>query len=324
MTASPRTTRIAGTRRNAAFTRTAGFTLIELLVVIAIIAILAAILFPVFSTARESARRGTTLSNMRQIYQGVTQYELDNRHYPEFLFGPAINSATGLPDAAGPYMTPEQVAGIVNSRLNPADPQYIAKRTIKRIYSRSLYPEYIKDLSVFTCPNNQVARTTSDPGARLVQRWSRLVINTATPQPTVTFAPQPVAANLPFYAFDAFDASPRVTNAAAGTLNNAVFEPRYSIAWDYPGNTNGTPSPALVTEAGGDFQLAEQWYRNQLLWRNPGAETYLTMTTYHAPNGKAVVLWLGGSAKVVDLRTLANKVTNATGDFKSWRFGPRD
>ena len=33
------------------------FTLIELLVVIAIIAILAAILFPVFATAREKARQ---------------------------------------------------------------------------------------------------------------------------------------------------------------------------------------------------------------------------------------------------------------------------
>jgi len=44
-----------------------GFTLIELLVVIAIIAILAAILFPVFAQARESARKTKCLSNTRQI-----------------------------------------------------------------------------------------------------------------------------------------------------------------------------------------------------------------------------------------------------------------
>jgi len=45
------------------------FTLIELLVVIAIIAILAAILFPVFAQAKESAKRTSCLSNTRQ--QGV-------------------------------------------------------------------------------------------------------------------------------------------------------------------------------------------------------------------------------------------------------------
>src|SRR5690606_39005284 len=41
--------------------RKEGFTLIELLVVIAIISILAAILFPVFARARESARRASCL-----------------------------------------------------------------------------------------------------------------------------------------------------------------------------------------------------------------------------------------------------------------------
>ena len=44
-----------------------GFTLIELLVVIAIIAILAAILFPVFLSAKEKARAATCFSNLRQI-----------------------------------------------------------------------------------------------------------------------------------------------------------------------------------------------------------------------------------------------------------------
>ncbi|HEY3281784.1 MAG TPA: prepilin-type N-terminal cleavage/methylation domain-containing protein [Armatimonadota bacterium] len=51
-----------------------GFTLIELLVVIAIIAILAALLFPVFVKAKESARRSACLNNTKQIGLAQMQY----------------------------------------------------------------------------------------------------------------------------------------------------------------------------------------------------------------------------------------------------------
>src|SRR5882757_11505301 len=54
-----------------------GFTLIELLVVIAIIAILAAILFPVFAKARESARRTACVSNVKQIGLAWMMYVQD-------------------------------------------------------------------------------------------------------------------------------------------------------------------------------------------------------------------------------------------------------
>jgi prepilin-type N-terminal cleavage/methylation domain-containing protein len=54
-----------------------GFTLIELLVVIAIIAILAAILFPVFAQARESARQTQCTNNQKQIATSVLMYVQD-------------------------------------------------------------------------------------------------------------------------------------------------------------------------------------------------------------------------------------------------------
>lgn len=54
-----------------------GFTLIELLVVIAIIAILAAILFPVFTTARETARLSSCQNNMKMLLNASMMYEDD-------------------------------------------------------------------------------------------------------------------------------------------------------------------------------------------------------------------------------------------------------
>jgi prepilin-type N-terminal cleavage/methylation domain-containing protein/prepilin-type processing-associated H-X9-DG protein len=53
------------------------FTLIELLVVIAIIAILAAILFPVFASAKLAAKKTVDISNMKQIALAVLIYDND-------------------------------------------------------------------------------------------------------------------------------------------------------------------------------------------------------------------------------------------------------
>src|ERR1044072_2611997 len=63
------------------------FTLIELLVVIAIIAILAAILFPVFSQAKEAGKKTSCLSNERQITAGYIMYFTDNDDQFPFVKG---------------------------------------------------------------------------------------------------------------------------------------------------------------------------------------------------------------------------------------------
>ncbi len=96
-----------------------GFTLIELLVVIAIIAILAAILFPVFSRARERARQISCLSNVRQLAVGTLMYAQD---YDEVL-PVAIG---GLPDWSMFWSTVELLQPYVrNTQISmcPSDPE---------------------------------------------------------------------------------------------------------------------------------------------------------------------------------------------------------
>jgi prepilin-type N-terminal cleavage/methylation domain-containing protein/prepilin-type processing-associated H-X9-DG protein len=71
-----------------------GFTLIELLVVIAIIAILAAILFPVFTRAREKANQTTCSSNQRQIAATIQMYAQDHE---ETFFSDPVDKSWNAP-----------------------------------------------------------------------------------------------------------------------------------------------------------------------------------------------------------------------------------
>ncbi len=68
--------------------RTRAFTLVELLVVIAIIGVLAALIFPVYSSARGKARVATCISNLRQLGQATAMYMSDyDDTYPHAIHG---------------------------------------------------------------------------------------------------------------------------------------------------------------------------------------------------------------------------------------------
>jgi prepilin-type N-terminal cleavage/methylation domain-containing protein/prepilin-type processing-associated H-X9-DG protein len=119
-----------------------GFTLIELLVVIVIIAVLAAMLFPVFARARESARKIQCLSSVKNIAAAFGMYLADygdmppSEHRPEAVAyftqepgpgggGPSATCATW----ANPYL-----------RLPAILEEYIRDRVIWRCPSARLIP----------------------------------------------------------------------------------------------------------------------------------------------------------------------------------------
>ncbi|MFA6959191.1 MAG: type II secretion system protein [Opitutaceae bacterium] len=85
--------------RNSADSHRRGFTLVELLTVIAIVAILAGILISVVSHVRDSARKTEGISNLRQLYVGLSLYSRDNKNKlpPAIVTGPLYWTSSVAP-----------------------------------------------------------------------------------------------------------------------------------------------------------------------------------------------------------------------------------
>jgi prepilin-type N-terminal cleavage/methylation domain-containing protein len=115
------------------------FTLIELLVVIAIIAILAAILFPVFAQARETARQTACLSNTRQIGTAYMMYIQD---YDE-------NLVTWVD-----YCQQARIPNPLDANDAPGGTDGPGRHAYWHL---KLYP-YIKNFDIFSCPSDMQAQ----------------------------------------------------------------------------------------------------------------------------------------------------------------------
>ena len=225
-----------------------GFTLIELLVVIAIIAILAAIIFPVFNSAKRSAKMRADSSNMASIHQALKLYREDQGGYPPLLL---------------------QVAEYNGNVLRRVD-------ELRRAY---LYRGRVKDIDTFKSVESL------EEGDEIVQAWwpnidprpadpnygcgprqilgnelgacgGSATLGSGTWTTQAVAGPDPVRyAQLgidPFflngddptdvaqmYAWDSFDVA-RIRNPQQP--NQFIYELRYALFWTYFGQDGGSPN----------------------------------------------------------------------------------
>lgn len=115
-----------------------GFTLIELLVVIAIISILAGMLLPALARARESARRTSCASNLRQLGFVFEMYASEH---------------------AGAFPPVQRYIG---------DNCNVKNTKVLMFDGLGVYPEYLTDVRILVCPSNPDA-----PDRERAGYWNR-------------------------------------------------------------------------------------------------------------------------------------------------------
>jgi len=157
--------------------RVRGFTLIELLVVIAIIAILAAILFPVFAQARESARGASCLSNLRQFATATLKYVQDyDEVFPQSAYSmdnlilyPGSNDRVfTVFDAVIPYMRNIDILVCPSNRPG-TDWKLILSWVRLRTAGNFQYASYAYNFALFQDPSVPPGLWEDDPVVPMAQ-----------------------------------------------------------------------------------------------------------------------------------------------------------
>ena len=256
-----------------------GFTLIELLVVIAIIAILAAIIFPVFNSAKRSAKMRADSSNMASLHQALKLYREDQGGFPPLLLQVAEYNGTVLRrvdelrraylyrgrikdiDTFKSVESQEDADDVVQAFWPPRDPRPIneagpcERRQLFGFEFSPLPPN--RPCSGFqTTVGSGAFETTSVAGPDLV-RYAQLGID-----PFFLNGDAP-ADPVQFYAWDSFDVA-RSRNPEQP--NQFIYELRYALFWTAWGQGGGEPNDST----------------RQLGYHSPREDTIVTWDAYFA------------------------------------------
>ncbi|HMS55365.1 MAG TPA: prepilin-type N-terminal cleavage/methylation domain-containing protein [Fimbriimonadaceae bacterium] len=267
------------------------FTLIELLVVIAIIAILAAILFPVFAQAKESARKTACVSNLKQIGVGFQLYMADS----------------------------DDVYPVWSARFDPpSDPDLFA---VRYMYQGLLNP-YIKNganltsgdlTAIWACPTSKPV-FSSISNTYAYNHWTLGGFSSCARQTL----PLPAICTTRTVAQYAEFADLSYNTPAS---SSSLAQPAATIVITDGAQLSRPPQYAIAF-AGNDPWFIGVWGSHE---RGKGGFTASTQTSIRQQmmsGRKTVVQYGDGHTKVVDTRTLYHNSYVAEGG--AWRGGAAD
>jgi prepilin-type N-terminal cleavage/methylation domain-containing protein len=274
-----------------------GFSLIELLVVIAIIGILAGIAFPVFARAKDSAYRSSDMAKMNELRTALQLYRTDQGAMPPALLGYATGYVGSVPSDPNPTATNIVPANQAVSALFPKRVPGIT--TFTPAYDRGTGPNFNKEFKSAVWP----------PGEGITGNAG---------EATQRYGPNRVAdrcvngATIPrlFYKLSGFDAAtvPIGGGQTRHELRYSLFFTGYTVPAD--------PCNPTLQESGGAGDDVRQ-----LGYSDPPDTTVVTWDTYFREYDAAgnvvqatrdIVLFLGGSAKMMDSKLVASRAWKVT------------
>lgn len=286
--------------------RRLGFTLIELLTVIAIIALLAAIIFPVYARAKDSAYRSSDISALNDLRSALQLYRIDQGGYPPSLLG-YVNRYQSGPNA-GNVIPAENITG------------YLYPKRVNSI--KSFTPAYNRArgdaITTAVWPNAYTANVGGDPILDLNGDGNKTPLDDTLGSrqaygPTTFVLRNPALAQsatnprLEFYQVSGYDVAdvPQPGGGRRTELRYAPLWSNYAI---------GTGDPAF----GSGSPLDDP---RQLGYDDPPESTVITWDSWFrgwqgaVPEGgrRDIVLFLGGGARTYDSKLIHDR---------SWRVMP--
>ncbi len=224
-----------------------GFTLVELLVVITIIGMLVSLLLPAIQAARETGRRNTCMSNMRNSSAALSQVHDAKRGFPGYANIVGDKRASWVVTILNQLDQGSVYQNWVNVSMNNS-PFASGRPDITAFTATYQFPSSVPwshtTLSILTCPSDPSTSTTPDLLSYVVNTGSALTANDN--YPGGTFVPEDHDSGVFFNQANTDTTSVTLYNPAS--VAGFGVGTKYKTTMDFIQSNDGTSYTMMLSE----------------------------------------------------------------------------